>query len=213
MANNGKRPPMKKGTLKRLLKTLLEFYPVLLPVTLLCILFSAVVAAAPSIFMQKVIAVIEESWQSGNWSAVSGRIFGLVAILIVLYILSLASVFTWNRLMAIITQGTLKKLRCKMFSGMQNLPLRYFDTHSHGDIMSHYTNDIDTLRQLVSQSLPQLMSTAIVVTSVLCIMLYFSLWLALVVVAGTLLMLLIVKYVGGNSAKYFRRQQIAVGRM
>ncbi|MGN0986173.1 MAG: ABC transporter ATP-binding protein [Candidatus Enterenecus sp.] len=213
MANNGKRPAAKKGTLRRLLRTLFGFYPVLLPVTLICILFSAVVATIPSIFMQKVIAVIEGSWQTGDWAAVSGRIFSLVAVLIVFYVLSLVSVFTWNRLMAIITQGTLKKLRCKMFSGMQDLPLRYFDTNSHGDIMSHYTNDIDTLRQLISQSLPQLMSTAIVVTSVLCIMLYYSLWLALVVVAGTLLMLLIVKYVGGNSAKYFRRQQIAVGRM
>ena len=213
MANNSKRPAVKKGTIRRLVRTLLEFYPVLLPVTLVCILFSAVVATVPSVFMQKIIAVIEGSWQSGDWAAVSGRIFGLVAILIVLYVLSLASVFIWNRLMAVITQGTLKKLRCKMFNGMQDLPLRYFDTHSHGDIMSHYTNDIDTLRQLISQSMPQLMSTAVVVTSVLCIMLYYSLWLALVVVAGTLLMLLIVKYVGGNSAKYFRRQQMAVGKV
>ena len=213
MANNRKRPPLKKGTLKRLFKTLFEFYPVLLPVTLLCILFSAVVAAVPSIFMQKVIAVIEETWRGGDWAAASGRIFSLVAILIVLYVLSLASVFLWTRLMAIITQGTLKKLRSKMFAGMQDLPLRYFDTHNHGDIMSHYTNDIDTLRQLISQSLPQLMCTAIVVTSVLCIMLYYSLWLALVVVGGTLLMLFIVKNVGGNSAKYFRRQQAAVGKM
>ncbi len=216
MANNKMpmgAPQRQKGTLKRLLKTMFQFYPVLLPITLACILFSAVVAAIPSIFMQQIIAIIEQSWQAGDWAAVSGEIFKLVGILVGLYVLSLISVFTWNRLMAGITQGLLKKLRCKMFDGMQDLPIRYFDTNNHGDIMSHYTNDIDTLRQLVAQSIPQLISTTVVVLSVLFIMLYYSVWLTLVVVFGVFLLTFIIRSVGGNSGKYFRRQQQALGKM
>ena len=212
--NHPPRPKMEKGSVKRLMKLLFSFYPVLLPITLVCILFSAVVAAIPATFMQKVIALIETTLANGTpWAQVSGEFFRLIGILIVLYVLSLISVFTWNRLMAVITQGTLKKLRCRMFDGMQDLPIRYFDTHSHGDIMSHYTNDIDTLRQLISQSIPNLLSTVVVVFSVLCIMLYYSVWLTLLVLLGMFLLSFVIKGVGGNSGKYFRRQQQAVGKM
>ena len=202
-----------KGTLRRLLRTIVEFYPVMAPLTLLCILFSAIVNAIPSIFMQNIIAIIEGSWQEGDWAAVSGRILTLVGILAAVYVISLVSVFTWTRLMAVMTQGLLKKLRCKMFDGMQDLPIRYFDTHNHGDIMSYYTNDIDTLRQLVSQSIPQLISSGVIVLSVLCIMFYYSVWLALVVIAGVACMLVVTKKVGGGSARFFRRQQIAMGKV
>ena len=202
-----------KGTLRRLLRTIVEFYPVMAPLTLLCILFSAIVNAIPSIFMQNIIAIIEGSWQAGDWAAVSGRILTLVGILAAVYVISLVSVFTWTRLMAVMTQGLLKKLRCKMFDGMQDLPIRYFDTHNHGDIMSYYTNDIDTLRQLVSQSIPQLISSGVIVLSLLCIMFYYSVWLALVVIAGVACMLVVTKKVGGGSARFFRRQQIAMGKV
>ena len=202
-----------KGTLRRLLRTIVEFYPVMAPLTLLCILFSAIVNAIPSIFMQNIIAIIEGSWQAGDWAAVSGRILTLLGILAAVYVISLVSVFTWTRLMAVMTQGLLKKLRCKMFDGMQDLPIRYFDTHNHGDIMSYYTNDIDTLRQLVSQSIPQLISSGVIVLSVLCIMFYYSVWLALVVIAGVACMLVVTKKVGGGSARFFRRQQIAMGKV
>ncbi len=203
----------RKGILGRLLRTIVEFYPVMAPLTLLCILFSAVVNALPSLFMQQIIALIEDSWQAGDWEAVSGQILGLVGMLAAIYAISLISVFTWTRLMAIMTQGLLKKLRCKMFDGMQDLPIKYFDTHNHGDIMSYYTNDIDTLRQLVSQSIPQLISSGVVVLTCLSIMLYFSIWMALVVLAGVACMLMVTKKVGGGSARFFRRQQIAMGKM
>ena len=203
----------RKGILGRLLRTIVEFYPVMAPLTLLCILFSAVVNALPSLFMQQIIALIEDSWQAGDWGAVSGQILGLVGMLAAIYAISLISVFTWTRLMAIMTQGLLKKLRCKMFDGMQDLPIKYFDTHNHGDIMSYYTNDIDTLRQLVSQSIPQLISSGVVVLTCLSIMLYFSIWMALVVLAGVACMLMVTKKVGGGSARFFRRQQIAMGKM
>ena len=202
----------KKGTLPRLLKTMFEFYPVMLPLTVVCIVISAAVSAIPSIFMQNVIAVIEDSWQSGDWNGVGGKIIRMVLILVGLYVLSLASGVAFNQMMAIITQGTLNKLRKKMFDGMQNLPIKYFDTHNHGDIMSYYTNDIDALRQMISQSFPQLLNTVIVVSALSFIMLYFSVWMTLVVVIGLIFIMSLTKKIGGGSARHFIRQQAAIGK-
>lgn len=206
------RRRIKKGVAVRLLKTIRSFYPVLFPVATVCIVFNAVVSSFPAVFMQKIIAVLEENWQSGNWSAVSGKILSLVALLALFYILSLTAGLLYNQLMAVITQGTLKKLRCKMFGGMQTLPVKYFDTHTHGDIMSYYTNDIDTLRQMISQSLPQLLISATTVVTIFCIMVYYCLWLTLVVLAGIAVMFLLTKLLGGRSAEYFFRQQTALGK-
>ena len=203
----------KKSIVLRLLKTMKEFYPVTMPVTVICIIFSAVVSSVPAVFMQNVIAVVERSWQTGDWSLVGGQVLRLVSILAVFYILSLTSSLAFNQLMAIMTQGTLKKLRVKMFNGMQRLPVKYFDTNNHGDIMSYYTNDIDTLRQMISQSFPQILTSSIMVLTVFCIMLYYSIWLAVVIVFGMIIMLLAVRRIGGGSARFFFRQQVAVGKV
>ena len=203
----------KKGVIKRIIRTLFSFYPVLMPVVLFCILFNSIVSAIPAVFMQNIIAVIEQSYQSGDWEEVAGKILGMAAILAILYAVSLIASFAYCRMLAVITQGSLKKLREKMFNGMQNLPIKYFDTHSHGDIMSYYTNDIDTLRQLISQSMPQLLSSGVMVITVFGIMLYYSLWMSLVVVVGVIIMLRVIKKVGGNSAKYFIRQQESIGKV
>ena len=197
----------------RLLKTIREFYPVMMPVTVVCIIFSAIVSSVPAIFMQNVIAVVEQSWQTGDWASVGGQILRLVSILAVFYVLSLTSSLAFNQLMAIMTQGTLKKLRVKMFNGMQRLPIKYFDTHNHGDIMSYYTNDIDTLRQMISQSFPQILTSSIMVLTVFCIMLYYSIWLAIVILVGMVIMLLAVRKIGGGSARFFFRQQVALGKV
>ena len=202
-----------KGIVVRLLKTIYGFYPVLLPTALFCIILNAIVSSIPSIFMQNVIALIEERWKTGDWNGVKGRIFFFVGLLAFFYVISLIAGFTYNQLMAVITQGTLKKLREKMFNGMQRLPVKYFDTTNHGDIMSHYTNDIDTLRQMVSQSFPQLLISAISATTIFCIMIYFSVWLALFIVAGVCVMLMVTKKLGGGSAKFFFRQQTALGKV
>ena len=206
----GKRAP--KGVMPRLIRTVFSFYPVLLPVTIGCILINAIVSSMPSVFMQNAIAVVEATYKTGDWASASGTIFRLLAILITLYVISLAAGATFNQLMAIITQGTLAKLREKMFDHMQDLPIRYFDTHSHGDIMSFYTNDIDTLRQLISQSLPQLMISGITLLSVFCIMIYYSIWLALVVLCGVVVMFFTARYVSGHSSKYFLQQQITIAK-
>ena len=206
----GKRAP--KGVAGRLIRTIFSFYPVLLPITLCCILVNAIVSSMPSIFMQNAIAVVEATYKSGDWAAASGTIFRLVTILVIMYVISLAASFAFNQMMAIITQGTLAKLREKMFDHMQDLPIRYFDTHSHGDIMSFYTNDIDTLRQLVSQSMPQLMISAVTLLSVFCIMIYYSIWLALVVLCGVIIMFFTARYVSGHSSSYFLKQQITIAK-
>ena len=202
----------KQGTLKRVIKMLFEFYPVLMPLVVVCVLLNAVVSSIPAIFMQNIIALVEQSWQSGDWAAVSGEIGKFVGILVTLYAVSLAAGVAFTQMMAVVSQGTLKKLREKMFNGMQDFPIKYFDTHNHGDIMSYYTNDIDTLRQMISQSFPQLMISLIMVMTVFGLMVYYSLWMALVGVVGVVFMVTVTKKVGGNSAKYFIRQQAALGR-
>ncbi len=215
MSKEMKKGPVKvkKGTAGRLIKTLFGFYPVLMPLTLVCIIFNAVVSSIPAVFMQRVISSVEESWNSGAvWETVGNAIISSVLILAVFYVLSLTSGFIYNQTMAVITQGTLKKLRVKMFNNMQNLPVKFFDTNNHGDIMSHYTNDIDTLRQMVSQSFPQLLISAVTVVTIFSIMLYFCVWLSIVVLVGVVIMLLVTKKVGGGSARYFVSQQIALGK-
>ena len=206
----GKRAP--KGVAARLIRTIFSFYPVLLPITLCCILVNAIVSSLPSVFMQNAIAVVEVTYRTGDWASASGTIFRLLTILVSMYVVSLAASFAFNQLMAIITQGTLAKLREKMFDHMQDLPIRYFDTHSHGDIMSFYTNDIDTLRQLISQSLPQLMISGVTLLSVFCIMIYYSIWLALVVLFGVIIMFFTARYVSGHSSSYFLQQQITIAK-
>ena len=206
----GRRAP--KGVIGRLIRTIFQFYPVLFPVTLVCILINAVVSSVPSVFMQNAIAVVEDTFRSGDWASASGRIFKLLTILLIMYAVSLIAGTLFGQFMAIITQGTLAKLREKMFDHMQDLPIRYFDTHNHGDIMSFYTNDIDTLRQMISQSLPQLTISAVTLLSVFFIMLYYCLWLALVVALGVVIMTLVVRYVSGHSSRYFLQQQVTIAK-
>ena len=209
MKNKGQA---KKGTMKRLIRMLFEFYPVLLPLVLVCIVLNALISSIPAIFQQNIIAVVEQYWQTKDWAAAAPTVTRLVLILVVLYALSLAAGYAYSYGMAIITQGSLKKMREKMFNRMQDLPIKYFDTHNHGDIMSYYTNDIDTLRQLISQSIPQLMISCITVVTIFSIMLYYSMWLLLVVLCGVALMFVVTKKVGSSSAHFFLKQQIAVGK-
>ena len=200
-------------TVKRLIQMEFSFFPKLLPFVIFLIIVNAVISSIPSVFQQKVIAVLQDAWTNGlEWSQVSGQILHLCIILGILYAISLIAGFVYNQLMAIITQGSLHKMRVTMFNHMESLPIRYFDTTKHGDIMSHYTNDADALRQMISQSFPQLMISAITLTTILCIMLYYSVWMALVIMIGSVVSLIITKKVGGKSARYFIAQQKYVGK-
>ncbi len=202
----------KKGTLPRVIKMFFKFYPALAPLVVCCILFAALTASLPPIFLQKVIAAIEEWSASGDWASASKEIIPKVLTLIGFYLVSICGIIAQTQLMAYMTQGFLNKMRQAAFSGMQNLPIKYFDTNKHGDIMSVYTNDIDTLRQLVSQALPSLLQSVTIVLCVLGVMLYYSALMTLIVLLGVILMIFVSKTIGGGSAKYFMRQQKSLGK-
>ena len=147
-----------------------------------------------------------------SWADTKPQVMHFVFILGGLYALALVISFTYNQLMAFFTQGFLKKVRDEMFEHMESLPIRYFDTHQHGDIMSHYTNDVDAMRQMISQSFPQLLISLITVVTILCIMMYYSIYMGLVIVLGAVITITITRVIGGKSAKFFMAQQKTVGK-
>ena len=200
-------------TALRVLKMLFGFYPALLPAVIVCIVINAVVQTVPNVFMERVLAIVQQVWDTGEWDPVAQSIISNVIMLAIFYVIGVVCNAFWNQAMAIITQGSLKKFRTAMFDHMQDLPVRYFDTHLHGDIMSYYTNDIDAMRQMISQSLPQLMLTSLIMLSVVGIMLFYSIPMATVVILGAAIMAWATKFLGGRSAKNFLRQQKAVAAL
>ena len=197
----------------RLIHEIFYAFPVKWPLSVLLTMSCAAINVLPSIFIQKVIALIENSTPESSWRVISVQIAGLLAILAGLYIIALAGTILNGFINAEVTQGFLKHLRIKMFDRMQNLPLKFFDSHSHGDIMSRYTNDVDSLRQMVSQGIPQMLTSLITLIVILGIMLYFSLWLTLVTLTGIYAMIRITKRVGGRSSRNFRAQQKNTGEL
>lgn len=205
---NGKRPKLPVGKiLTRTIKMLWEFYPVLLPVALLATVVQAIMQSLPSVFLERILSIISNYIDSGDWSSAEGLVFQNVALLATFYVLGLLANIVSTQGMAIVTQGALQKWRSRMFSHMQDLPIRYFDTHLNGDIMSYYTNDIDAMRQMIGMSLPQLLFTSVVIISVIFIMFYYSALMALVILFGASLMALATKNLGGKSAKNFVKTQ------
>ena len=220
------RPQAKKGTMGRLLRLLLAEYRGMLILIMACLLIMALVNVAPSVYIEAIASLITDATaditargltEASQWQALyaeyAPRLFRTMLTMLCIYLVGLGISILYNQLIAIMGQGFLDRMRLRMFNGMQNLPIRYFDTNSHGDIMSHYTNDIDTLRQLITQSIPNLFSSALTLTVLLCIMAYFSFWMMGIVLFGAFLMLIVTKTVGGNSAKFFIRQQKSIGKM
>jgi ATP-binding cassette subfamily B protein len=209
------QPPKRKLDVKilaRVVRMLHGYYPVLVPVSVACIVFSAIVAAIPAIFLEQVTSAIDYCLKENvTWDVARGMIVPKVMILVGFYILAIIAVTLETQLAAVVTQGFLSKLRKTMFEKMQDLPIRYFDTHKHGDIMSYYTNDIDTLRQLVGQSLPTLIRSGVIVISVFLIMMWYSVWLTCVLLLGVVLMVLLSGKLGGGSARYFVKLQRSMG--
>lgn len=210
----GKRPPLQKGTFKRLLKFLLSNYKKLLAVMLTCLVISAITGSIAGIFLERIYTAIGYGLEGVlTVSQASKKIISVCIILLCIYLIGWISNLTMGLVGAKLTQLFLKDLRVKMFAKMQTLPIKYFDRRNHGDTMSVYTNDIDALRQLVSQSLPQLCSTIITLVCLTCVMLYMSVILWLVVVIGIIGILFVTKKIGGKSAKFFMAQQQAIGKM
>lgn len=202
----------KKSILFRVIKEVFTAYHVLFPLVLVGIVFTAGVSSIPSLFIQRIVSLLEARDPSVSWSVFSKQMITLILILIGVDILSLILTAVYNLAMATITQGTLYHIRKKMFVKMQTLPLKYFDTEGHGDIMSYYTNDVDALRQMISQSLPNVLASLVVVVTVFGIMLYFSFWMTLTVLLGVVAMYFVTKYVGKHSRKYFIEQQKSLGK-
>ena len=208
--NKRQKNPADLASLGRAVKMFFGFYPVLAPLTVACILFAAAVSSIPSLFIQNIITIIQKWVNTGDWLSAKAELTPYLLLLGGLYVLSILAITAQTQLMAYMTQGFLDKMRRALFDGMQNLPIRYFDTHQFGDIMSHYTNDIDTLRQLVSQTLPSLIQSGAIVLVVLAIMLYFSVWMTLVLLLGVVAMAAVARRIGGGSARSFMAMQKTV---
>ena len=212
--NQGPRPKVENPgkVLKRILAYVMQQYKVQVILVLCCILLGVFAQVQGTLFMQTLIdsyilPLLAE--KSNDFSGLAHAILRVACF----YGVGILAVFIQNRTMARITQGTLKNLRDELFVHMQTLPIKYFDTHAHGDIMSVYTNDIDTLRQLISQSLPQLVNTIITIVSVFLSMLYLSVPLSILTLVMVGVMMLATKYLTGNSGKFFLKQQQELGKV
>ena len=221
----------KKGTIKRLFRSLWQNFKLELILSLVTLILSILVNLCGSIFASLITDLLTKAIPANNpVSSVNimtdyfdvalfstfkfkASLTTLVVALISIYGVGVICSWTWNRTMAIVTQKYLNLFRIKMFSHMQKLPIRYFDTHQNGAIMSLYTNDIDTIRQLISQSLPNIVSTAITIVGCLTLMLFFSVWMSLVVIVGTFAMMLNTKIIGGRASRYFVEQQKSLGKV
>ena len=198
-----------KGTVKRLLGYL-GAYKVRFIFVIICIAISSGTVAYSALFIQGLIDNYITPLLTQSQADFSGLLHYLIKVAIILFAGVIAS-YLYNRFMVVIGQGILKKIRDEMFSHMQKLPIRYFDTHSHGDIMSHYTNDTDTLRQMISQSIPQLLNSVMTIIVVFISMLSISFWLTLIVIAFVFIILKVIGSVAGRSGKYFIKQQVSLG--
>ena len=212
--NAGPRPKVENPgkVFKRILAYVMKQYKFQVILVLCCILLGVFAQVQGTLFMQTLIDSYILPLLAEKSNDFSGLLHAITRVAC-FYGVGILAVFIQNRTMAKITQGTLKRLRDDLFVHMQTLPIKYFDSHAHGDIMSVYTNDIDTLRQLISQSLPQLVNTIITVVSVFLSMLYLSVPLSVLTLVMVGAMMLATKYLTGNSGKYFLKQQQELGKV
>jgi len=197
----------KPGSFLRLIKYLFKYYPVRLIVVMICIIVSACASVVATAFLQRLIDECITPGITSGMEPVWSKLVSILTAMGVIYLMGVAASFIYTRIMAVVTQGMLKHFREDMFDRMETLPIKYFDTHAHGDIMSTYTNDTDALRQMIGQSLPQLFQVSLTILSIVFLMLYYSLWLTLVVFAFAALMFFVTKKFGGASSKYMMAQQ------
>lgn len=199
-----KRPKVKKGTVKRLLKIITSRYKKRLILVLICLLISSVVSVSAPLFTKRIIDGYIVPLLGTENPSFNG-LTNLIVVMAGIFLLGIISTFIYNRLMVTIAQGTLKKIRDTMFTKMQKLPIKYFDTNSHGDVMSHYTNDTDTLEQMISQSMPQLVSSILSLIAVTISMFALSWQLTLFIFAFVIIMLKITASITKRSRKLFYR--------
>jgi len=210
--SRGRRAANPLTVLRGTLKLVFSFYPVQLVALIFCVVLGAALSTLPSVFLQKSIDVIGRYWQSGDWAAAQPEIQKIVLSLIGVYVVVLTAQIAQTQLGAFVTQGTLMKMRNKMFDHMEDLPIRFFDQNKRGDVMSYYTNDVDALRQLIGVALPNVLNMIIAMVSVTGIMLWYSVPMTCVVLVMVAFMGWFTKFMGGRSSRYFLAQQHAIGR-
>ena len=221
----------KKGTIKRLIKSLWKNFKFGLIISLISLILSIVVNLCGSVFASLITEVLTKAitlrYSDPSVNAFTGsfsvtllnlipfetNLTILIATLGGIYVVGVLCSWTWTRTMAVVCQKYLNLFRIEMFSHMQKLPIKYFDTHQNGQIMSLYTNDIDTIRQFVSQALPNMFATGLTVIGCVFVMLSFSIWMTLVVLLGTVAMMLNTKFIGGRASRYFVAQQKSLGKV
>lgn len=201
--------------MKRLLSDLWKGYKKELIIVTICLLLTSISNTAGSLFSPRIInEVITPVIKNGaKFSDVSGLLLQLILTMAAMYIVGIASSFAYTRIMAGVTQKFLNDMRERTFAHMEKLPISYFDRHTHGDIMSIYTNDIDAIRQLVGSSIPNLIHCAMILSILVVVMLVNSVWLSLIVLLGVIAMMFTTKNVGGRSGKFFMAQQKTIGQV
>ena len=212
MENKKVKKHGKARTIKRLLGYIVKDYKLQITVVLISIIISALVGVAGIEFIKYLIDDFITpllSSQNPDYTA----LLNVILMMAVIYLVGVIATYIYNRLMINISQGILNKIRTQLFNHMQKLPIRYFDSRPHGEIMSIYTNDVDTLRQMLSQSIPQVFSACVSMVTVFISMLSTNVYLTLVVLAMVILMVFVSKYLGGNSSRYFVKQQEDIGKV
>lgn len=210
------RMPINKESFKvlpKLVKYLFHYYKLPLIVVFVCVIFAAIAGSFNSFFLKTVIDTVITPGLTQGFDAVLPQLKKIIMLMIVVFGLGIISSFTYNQIMVGVTQGFLNKVRKDMFVKMEKLPIKYFDRNPHGDIMSRYTNDVDSLRQFVSQTLISFISTIVTIVYLIFMMLNFSLWLTLFVIVGVVFITILTGKIGGNSAKYFMKQQQSIGAL
>ena len=203
---------MKEGTMKRLLKMLWSKYKIHLVIVFLCIVGNALFNVQGTMFMQTLIDDYIVPLLKSSSPDFSGLFYALIRVG-ALYACGVVCAFTFNRIMVYVTQGFLRDLRIEMFEHMESLPIRYFDRTPHGDTMSVYTNDIDTLRQLISQSIPQLISSCMTIVTTFVSMIILNIPLTVLSVCMLMIMLVVSRKLGSLSGKFFVQQQGDLGKV
>lgn len=205
------KPKISKHTLKRLLKYITVDYKKTLIFVIICIILSSIAGVAGSLFIE----ILIDDYITPLLGVENPEFNGLlkvIAVMAMIYLIGIFANFAYNRKMIKISQGVLRKIRNEMFEKMQHLPIKYFDTHTHGEIMSHYTNDTDTLEQMIAQSIPNIISSTITIVAVFCAMVYLNIYMTILVIAVVILMLFIVGKIGGNASQYFIKQQQSIAK-
>ena len=207
-----KNTPEKKHVLRRLFGYLLRYYKWQLLVVLICVLFASSANVASSVFLQKIIDTCITPALKNGYKSMFPRLWILMGIMAGTFALAVVAVHVHTQLMAVVAHKFLKRIRKDMFDRMQSLPVRYFDTHKHGDIMSTYTNDVDAVMQLATQCIPGIVCSAVMIVAFLLVMLYYSVWLTCIVLFAAAVMVLCTRIVGGKTARNFVGQQKAFAR-